>query len=223
MIASPARIEQVRIGRVAPLGPGATPSGYVKRPASAAVWARADGLDGDEQGDRTVHGGPDKAVYSYPVSGYAGWAAQFPRLADRLGPGMMGENLAIDGADERGVHIGDRVRAGAALLQMTQIRQPCFKLGLALGEPRAVAAMVRSGRCGWYYRVVEAGPIGAGDVHIVIDRPNPEWPVSRLAQVVAARAFGRAILSEMVAVEGLAETWRLKALRQLAELRDAGR
>ena len=201
------------------MGPQGTPSGYRKAPVGHPVVVHDLGLTGDAQADLDVHGGRDKAVYGYPLSRYPAWAAEFPALADRMVAGAMGENLAVDGVDEMGIHIGDRVRVGGALLQVSQPRLPCFKLGLAHDEPRLIRAMVRNGFCGWYYRVVECGAIGAGDAHVVVERPNLDWPVSRFAGVIAARAMGAEVLREMVAMEGLAADWQARALRQLAALR----
>ena len=213
----PARIVAVRVGAVAPLGPNSVPSAYIKHEVAHPVAAGPLGLAGDAQADLTVHGGTEKAVYGYPQSRYVDWQTAFPALATRLVPGAMGENLVIAGADETSIHIGDRVRVGGALLQIAQPRQPCFKLGLAIGEPLLARTMTRNGWCGWYYRVLEPGAIGAGDDHRLVERPNPGWPVSRFAEVIAARAMGADVLAELVAMEGLAENWRLKALRLLAD------
>ncbi|TRW18100.1 MOSC domain-containing protein [Glacieibacterium frigidum] len=219
MNASPVFVTAVHVGKIAPLGPQGTPSGFRKTAVDHPVIARTLGLTGDAQADLNVHGGPDKAVYGYPLSRYPAWAAEFPHLADRLVAGSMGENLAVEGIDEDAVHIGDRIRVGGALLQVTQPRLPCFKLGLAFDEPRLIRAMTRNGFCGWYYRVVESGAIGAGDAHSLVERPNPDWSVARFAGIIAARAMGAEVLREIVAMEGLAENWQARALRQLAALR----
>lgn len=218
MIASPVFVTAVHVGKIAPLGPQGTPSGFRKTAVDHPVMARTLGLTGDAQADLNVHGGPDKAVYGYALSRYAIWADEFPHLANRLVAGSMGENLPIDGIDEGGINIGDRIRVGGALLQVTQPRLPCFKLGLAFEEPRLIRAMTRNGFCGWYYRVVETGAIGAGDAHVVVERPNPEWTVARFAGIIAARAMGAEVLREIVAMEGLAADWQARALRQLAAL-----
>ena len=212
----------VHVGGVAPLGPQRVASGYRKAAVAHPVRVGELGLTGDAQADLRVHGGPDKAVYAYAVSRYRAWSYAFPGLSDRFVAGAMGENLPVSDADETNVHIGDRIRVGGALLQVTQPRQPCFKLELALGAPGLVRHMVRSGHSGWYFRVLESGMIGAGDAHNVVERPNPAWPVARFNSVIAARALGADVLAEMVAMEGLAATWAVKALRLLAELRRVG-
>jgi MOSC domain-containing protein YiiM len=167
----------VHIGRVMPLDGDGRRSAYRKAAVAGPVAVRALGLAGDEQGNRRVHGGPEKAIYGYPLSGHDGWRADFPALAERFGPGSMGENLVVTGQDETTIHIGDIVRCGTALLQVAQIREPCSTFAAAFGTTRVVRAMVRSGRCGWYYRVIEAGTIEAGACHDVIERPNPGWSV----------------------------------------------
>lgn len=222
MIASPGRVVTVLVGGVAPLGPKAVPSGYVKHAVDGPVAATETGLAGDQQADRRVHGAPDKAIYGYSLAAYDIWRATVPRHAGRFVPGSMGENLTLDGLDETSVAIGDRVRMGTALLQITEPRQPCYKLALAFDDPAMPRALIRSGKCGWYYRTLEAGVIAAGDMAITLDRPNPQWSVARFFEAVTARAFGRDTLAEIAALEGIGDRWRLKALRALAWQRDGG-
>lgn len=213
-------VVSVAVGRIAPLGPRAIPSGIVKTAVDGPVRATAAGLDGDQQADRQLHGGVDKAIYGYAASAYPRWAASMPHHAGRFVPHGMGENLTISDVDETLVHIGDRVRVGTALLQVTEPRQPCFKLGLRFGDQRMIRMMTRNGYCGWYYRTLEPGVVAAGDAVTLVDRPNPDWPVSRFFQIIVARAFGGELLAEMLAIEGLSGTWKIKALQRLAATRD---
>ncbi len=222
MIASPGRIVSVQIGRIAPLGPNRVPSGFLKHPVTGPVEVTVEGIRGDKQADLRVHGGRDKAVYAYGAEAYDFWRATQPLHAARFHPGAMGENLTLAGFDEASVCIGDKVRIGTTLLQVTEPRQPCFKLALAFEDAKLPRAFTRSGRCGWYYRTLEPGTIVAGDVCDCIDRPNPDWPVARLFEVIMARAIGRETLVEMVAIEGLAEGWKARALAGLARLRNGG-
>ena len=160
---SGATLISVQVGRVAPLGPEGVPSAFVKCPVDGPIAVMALGLAGDQQADLRVHGGPEKAVYGYALSSYAPWRHAFPEHDALLVPGAFGENLTIGGMDEETVHIGDVVRVGSATLQVTQPRQPCFKFALRFAEKRMPKAMIRNGRSGWYYRVVEAGVLAAGD------------------------------------------------------------
>lgn len=209
-------ISEVRIGasaRLANAGRGGAgiDTAYRKSPATGPVTVNALGLDGDVQVNRRFHGGAEKAVYGYPVSGYAGWKAEFPDIADRFAPGAMGENLVITGQDEASLCIGDILRCGTATLQISQLREPCSTFAAIIGTTRVVRAMVRSGRCGWYYRVLEPGAIAAGDSHIVIDRPNLDWPVARFAAVTAGRERTVAALQALSNLPGLTPDWQRRA------------
>jgi MOSC domain-containing protein YiiM len=222
MIAS-GRVEDVRIGTVAPLpdagrGGRGIMTAFRKFPVAGRLAIGPAGLAGDRQGNLKVHGGPEKAVYGYPLSGYVGWAAEFPALT--MGPGAMGENLIIAGHDEASLHIGDIIRCGTATLQIGQIREPCSTFAAIHGTARVVRAMVKSGRCGWYYRVLEPGNVAAGDAHAVIDRPNPAWPVARLAGFAAGKGATTDALAELAALPGLSRYWQRKAQAALDAQRD---
>lgn len=193
---------------------------YRKKPVAGPVQIATLGITSDVQANRRVHGGPEKAVYGYPLSGYAGWRAEFPDIADRFGPGAMGENLVIDGQDEAGLCIGDIIRCGSVTLQIAQIREPCSTFAAVLGTTRVVRAMTRSGRCGWYYRVLEAGEIAPGDAHDVIDRLNPQWSVSRFAGFAAGRSGTQDALAELATLPGLTPAWQIRAATALAAQRD---
>src|SRR5262249_18977648 len=153
----------VQVGQVAPLGPDGVPSAFAKSPARRPVPVGRLGLAGDAQADQVVHGGPDKAVYLYPAEHYDGWSRELPQHAALLVPGGFGENITTLGFDEDAVCIGDVYRTGSALLQVTQPRQPCFKLGLRFGDSRLPRAFLQSGRSGWYARVLEDGIIAGLD------------------------------------------------------------
>ena len=132
-----------------------------KSPVRGRVAIRQHNVDGDSQADLTVHGGPYKAVYCYPEEHYAYWAAELPGV--ELVPGNFGENLTTRGLTEAEAMIGDRFRIGSALLQVTQPRMPCYKLGIRFGRPDMVKRFWQSGRSGIYFSVVEAGEVAAGD------------------------------------------------------------
>lgn len=201
----------VQVGPVAPLGPDGVPSGFRKAPTADRVGVGLLGLSSDRQADLTVHGGPDKAVYFYPDAHYAAWCADYPEHAALLRAGGFGENLTVSGFDEDTACIGDVVDIGSARLQVTQFRQPCFKLALHFGDKRLPRAMVRSGRSGWYARMLREGSVGQGDVIELIERPNPDWPVSRLAGSFLHRATTLDELVELSSLAGLAEGWRQAA------------
>ena len=204
-------IRSVQVGRVAPLGPNGIPSGFRKNAATGRVAVEHLGLEGDAQADLTVHGGPDKAVYVYPHAHYAWWRDALPEHEALLRAGGFGENLTVSDLNEDTTCIGDVLDIGSARLQVTQFRQPCFKLALFFGDRRLPQAMVRSGRSGWYLRVVQEGAIGHGDAVLLAARPNPAWSVRRLAHSFLHRAATPGELAELSGMEGLAEGWRRAA------------
>jgi MOSC domain-containing protein YiiM len=219
MIASPARVVSVRIGGIAPLGPRRVPSAFVKHPVAGPVAIGQLGLAGDAQADLRVHGGHDKAVYGYPAAAYPTWRAAVPHHAERLGPGAMGENLTLDGWSDGDVAIGDHVRLGTALLQVSEPRMPCYKLGLVFGDAAMVKHFAAVGISGWYYRVLEPGTVATGDIATCVARSNPAWTIARFFAAVGGGAIRRDDLAEIAALDGLAEGWRLKAGRLLAQRR----
>lgn len=208
-------LRSVQVGKVAPLGPKGVPSGFVKRPVTGPVRVGSLNLEGDVQADLRVHGGPDKAVYAYALAHYATWAGEFPEHADRFVHGVFGENLTIDGLSESDICVGDVHAIGSARLQVCQPRQPCFKLALMFEDDRMPRAMVRNGRSGWYYRVIEEGALTMGDTVAMVERPNPGLPLTRLVEIVYHGKASPAELTLMAKAEGLADWLRDAAVRKL--------
>ena len=211
------QVGSVQVGRVAPLGQRAVPSGFVKKPVAGRVAVSTLGLAGDEQADHAVHGGPEKAVYGYAAHHYEAWRTDFPEHSGRFVPGGMGENLTIEGFDEGDLCVGDTHRIGSALLQLCQPRSPCFKLALRFDDPRLPRAMTRNGRAGWYYRVLEAGEIGPGDEVRLVERPSTEFAFCRLVEIVS---FRDGTAEEMTILAGMREL--ASALRAWAASRRDG-
>ena len=195
-------VVSVQVGQIAPLGNRHVPSAFVKRPISGPVMVQRLGLVGDQQADLRAHGGPDKAVYCYPIEHYAKWLAECPSAEPLLVPGGFGENLTTLGFDEDGVCIGDIMRIGSFTAQVTQPRQPCFKLGLRFADMQMLRAMIRSGRSGWYLRVLEPGLVEAGASITTIDRLNPSWPIVRLNRVIRGEARPDEI-TELASLRGI--------------------
>jgi MOSC domain-containing protein YiiM len=159
------RVVSVHIGHIAPLGPDAVPSGFVKHPVAAAIQVTALGLVGDQQADLRVHGGSEKAVYGYSIIHYAAWRSEYPHHSGLLVSGGFGENLT----------------------------------------------MVKNGRAGWYYRVLQTGFIAAGDLVTLHDRPNPDFPFARLVALAARARATPAELARMAEMPGLASSWLASA------------
>ncbi len=142
-------------------------TGIFKEPVLFRVHVGNLNVDGDRQADLRVHGGPDKAVYAYDLSGYAHWRRE---LARELPLGQFGENLTVQGLPETEVRIGDVYRIGGALLQVSQPRSPCYKLAMKMGLPTFPGAFLAAGRTGFYFRVLEEGEVGAGDAIELVSR-----------------------------------------------------
>jgi MOSC domain-containing protein YiiM len=158
-------------------------------------------LDGDDQADRTVHGGVDKAVYAYAMEDYAHWQA---REGIATSPGLFGENLTVEGLDLRDAVVGERWRVGDVLLEVAQPRLPCFKLGIRLEDPRFPKRFLAVARLGAYLRIVEAGTVRAGDAVHVLERPAHGVTLAMLARALREAA----IVPTVLAAPEMAASWR---------------
>lgn len=218
-------VVDVRVGRPALLGTtrrGEVTSAIAKQPLDAVAHSTVRlgtlNLDGDDQADRGVHGGPDKSVYCYPLAHAAAWSAagfDFP-------PGSVGENLVVGDVDESAARIGDVWRWGAALVQISQPRAPCFKLALHTGRREVAAAMVSSGRCGWYLRTLEVGRVPVRGVIEVVDSDPASATVADAFAVMfpnlRAEANDPATVARVLTSPSLAVEWSgyLRARNPLA-------
>ena len=210
-----ANVTSVLVGRVAPFGPKGEPSGFRKSEVTGPVSIGRLGLNGDEQADRKHHGGPDKAILNYAFDHYARWRDERQQLASQLaGPGAFGENISTCGLTEDDVCIGDRFRLGSATVEVSQGRQPCWKLGHRFGEPAIVQAVIRTGRCGWYYRVLRAGEVAAGDALELVERPHAEWTVATAFGLIVRGDRDLEALQALAELPSLSSSWREKARRR---------
>lgn len=181
-------------------------TGIFKEPVAGRVMARRLTLEGDRQVDLRYHGGEHKAIYAYPHEHYATWAQELGRTD--LGFGQFGENLTTEGLVETTVHVGDRFRVGGALLEVTQPREPCFKLGIKMGNPEFPKIFLKSMRCGFYLRVLEEGEIGAGDtIERVADGPE-QISIHALYHLRFRDPTNKAEIERAMSVEALSKEWR---------------
>jgi MOSC domain-containing protein YiiM len=181
-------------------------TGIFKEPINGSVMVRTLNLDGDAQADLTVHGGPDKAVYGYPVEHYEYWRSELP---DRELPyGMFGENLTTEGLLENEIHLGDRFRIGGAELVVTQPRLPCYKLGVKFGRDDILKRFLVSRRSGFYFAVLREGEIQAGDEIEPLSRDANEVSVEDLVRIYAFEKDDVETLRRVIEVQSLPESWR---------------
>src|SRR5712692_154873 len=156
-------------------------SAFFKTPVNGSVRLSSQGLEGDQQGDRRVHGGLEMAVLAYSADHYPRWRSELG-LAE-MGPGGFGENFTIVGQDEESVCIGDAYAIGSTVVQVSSPRGPCYKIGYRWARPDLLRRVEATGRHGWYLRVVQEGWVEAGQPVVLVARPYPDWTVRRATDV----------------------------------------
>lgn len=181
-------------------------SGFFKAPVAGPLRLGRTNLARDGQADLRNHGGPDKAVLAYAAAHYPAWREELGRID--LPHGAFGENFTVDGLDEASVCIGDTYQLGAAHVQVSQPRQPCWKLGRRWRMEDLPSRVLATGRSGWYLRVLEEGMVEPGLPMVLMDRPFPEWTVSRVASVMRSRQGDPASAARLAACPLLSAAWR---------------
>ena len=175
------------------------------------------GLDGDEQADPVHHGGPDMALHHYPLDHHAFWENELGGHELLDNPGAFGSNIAVRGLLESDVLLGNRYRLGTALVEACQPRQPCWKIEHRFGARGMVSAILASGRCGWFYRVLEEGEAQAGDSLELVEEGLPGWSMARIFEALwgTSEPTDHALLREVAALPLLADKLRGKIVRRL--------
>ena len=181
-------------------------TGFFKQSVDGPRWLGKTNLAGDGQADLVNHGGEDKAVLCYAASHYPGWREELDR--PDLPHGAFGENFTIEGLTEEAVCLGDMYRLGDAIVQVSQPRQPCWKLAWRWRIKELTAFVERTGRTGWYIRVLQEGEIRPGLALTLLERPYPEWTVTRASRVMRHRQQDREAAGELAGCEVLAASWR---------------
>lgn len=180
-------------------------TGFFKIPIQGPVLVRTTSLDGDGQADLENHGGIDKAVLAYSADHYGKWRRELG--ISEMPFGAFGENLTIEGLSEESVCIGDIFGIGDARFEVSQPRQPCWKLARRWRMHDLPAMVVRNGRSGWYLRVREPGRIEKEMPVTLFERPNPEWSVARANQIRHHRTQDLALTLQLAGVPRLADSW----------------
>ena len=191
----------VSLPKEVPHGRETVSTGIFKEPVAGRVMLRASNLDGDGQADLENHGGVDRAAYAYSIENYDHWRRELGR--EGFAFGQFGENFTVEGMMEDGVHIGDVFRVGDALVEVSQPRPPCFKLGIKMGMAGFPKQFLASGRVGFYLRVLEEGEVGAGDM---FER------VETAPERVTVREMSRLHFFEPENLEGAKRALRIRAL-----------
>ena len=185
-------------------------SGIAKSSISGAVHVGKEKLEGDEQSDLKNHGGVDKAVLGYSAEHFDLWASERKAIgAPDWQPvaGTFGENLTIAGQNETSVCVGDVYQVGTCTLEVSQPRQPCWKLSRRWQIPKLAVHVQKNGRTGWYFRVISEGEIQKGDGIELLRRPNPDWTVSRAHRVMHAKPRNPSDDLELSQCPALSNSW----------------
>jgi MOSC domain-containing protein YiiM len=195
-------------GREGAVDPADRPwnSAIVKHHVDAPARLGFTNLEGDQQADRRVHGGTEKAVLAYAAAHYPFWRKRLD-LPD-LAFGAFGENFAVDGLDETGVCIGDIFAIGSIYLQVSQPRLPCWKLSRRWRIRGLAEQVLTLGRTGWYFRVLQEGYVEAGQPLVMVERVRPEWTIAQLLQLRTAPRTDLVAVADLADDPLLAESWR---------------
>jgi MOSC domain-containing protein YiiM len=214
---SPLRVESVNVGlpREVLWKGRRVLRGIFKEPVAGRVALRRLNLEGDQQADLKVHGGPAKAIYVYPADYYTFWREQFPDMA--LPWGMFGENLTIRGLRDDTMYIGDQLRVGSAQLVVTEPRMPCYKLALKFGRDDVLKLLFQSGYSGFYCAVLQEGEVAAGDPVSLLHRDEHAVTVLDITRLEREGYYDVDLLRRAVAVEALSQDWRETFLKRLAQ------
>ncbi len=218
------QIDILLIGGPKPFRADGTKSAMARAPVDRPVMLRTLGFQGDQVADPSVHGGVDKAVHFYPAEHYPRWIAHFAAegfahpLLDNAG--AFGENISASGLTEDKIRIGDRFRIGKALVEVAQGRQPCWKIDHHFGVHGLTGAVIKTGRCGLYFRVIEEGEVRVMDAIEQVEVADHEWTVERVFKLLIGgghkAAGAKAELTALASLETLAESWRGRATKLAA-------
>jgi MOSC domain-containing protein YiiM len=181
-------------------------SAYVKSPVSGAVRIGPIGLDGDQQYERRVHGGPERAALAYADSHYDYWRNALD--LQEMGPGGFGENLTVEGLDEDGVCVGDVWAIGEARLQVSAPRGPCLNISRRWDRQDLMELVLKKGWAGWYLRVLTPGTLAVRQPIKRLERPHPEFTVTRVFRLRYRQESDPALVKKLAACKALSPNWR---------------
>ncbi len=202
------------VGKVEDRWPGKPPSAIGKTLAQGPLRVEITGFADDCQADLAVHGGPEKAVHHYASEHMEFWQKHFPQYAEQFMPGCFGENISTIGLNEANLCLGDVLSTGSAKLQISQGRQPCWKLNAHMSLDDMAAHFQSTGRTGWYYRVLQEGTVCIGDRLQLQERHHPDWPLQRLIRARFDARLDKAVAAELAGLESLSQSWQAGFLKK---------
>lgn len=181
-------------------------SGIFKEPVKGSVWLGTTNLAGDGQADLKHHGGPEKAVFAYPIEHYAYWQQELGPY--QISPGGMGENFLLENLTEEMLAIGDTFQIGEAIVQVSQPRQPCWKPARRFKVKNLALLLQNTGRTGWYFRVLKEGNVEEGQTFTLVDRLFPQWTIQRCNEIMHVEKQNLELASKLAQCDLLAPNWR---------------
>ncbi len=181
-------------------------TGIFKKPVSGRIALRTLNLEGDQQADLGVHGGPFKAVYAYPSEHYGFWRQELPKM--ELPWGTFGENFTTEGLSEDDLHVGDRFRVGSSVLMLRQPRMPCYKLTARFQRDDIIERFLVSGRSGFYFSVEQEGEVASEDSLELISQNRDGITIAEMNRLFVHERYNRALLQKAIATAALPESWR---------------
>ena len=194
-------------------------SGIWKSPVAGRVAARGVNLEGDDQADREAHGGPDKSVYAYAVEDTRWWEGE---IDSPLEHGQFGENLTVEGVDVTNALVGERWEIGTTVLEVSEPRVPCWRLGVRMEDKRFVRRFTEAGRPGTYLRISVEGELGAGDEVRVVERPDHDLTIGDVFRIYARARDEAARILSVPQMSSSWKGWAEKMLGRNKEARDPG-
>lgn len=213
MMALEPYVYQLFAGKVKKVGtPGAKDpfdreweTGMFKDKQKEQVYLSKTGLNGDEVADTKNHGGPEKALFAYPIAHYKYWN-EIEKI--EMDYGGMGENLAVLEMDEFSVFIGDTYEFGEAIIQVSQPRQPCWRPARRYRDKQLALKIQNTGRTGWYFRVLKEGYVEEKTDLLLVDRPYPQWSIAASNEVMHLNKDNLRLTEELASCELLAPNWQ---------------
>jgi MOSC domain-containing protein YiiM len=187
-------------------------SGFYKSGVTGEITVTPQGIIGDGQADLVNHGGLDKAINVYPSEHLQYWGRE---LGIAMPHGGFGENFTVEGMVESGVCIGDVFRVGEVRVQVSQPRQPCWKLARRWRIKDLAAQVERTGLTGWYLRVLEEGKITAPCGMTLIERPHPRWTIALANEIMHHRKTGHDAALKLASCPPLSASWRESLRRRV--------
>ena len=181
-------------------------TGIFKKPVSGRIALCRLNLEGDQQADLSVHGGPYKAVYAYPAQHYQFWRRELPDID--LPWGMFGDNFTTEGLSENEVHVGDLFRIGSATVMVRQPRMPCYKLALKFQRDDILERFLLSGRSGFYFSVEQEGEVGEGDSIEPAAQNLSGITIAEMNRLFVREKYNHDLLQKAIATDALPESWR---------------